>query len=513
MRLCWDLTFAEWALCCYQMAIGAEISVMDVGLSGVEKSFAIDFVERNSNGLIRLNDAIFYFGELGMQERRSAGLMTELLDQHGFAVTRGISGFDTSFLATYGEGSPVIAIHTEFDANPSNSQKSGVTERAEIVPGAPGHCEGHNTNAAVMITAALAVRYAMERFRLPGTLKIFGASAEEQLLSRPYFVRDGLFDDVDIAFHDHTSDEFKGDYGVIQSAAVSAEFTFQGETAHAAMSPWKGRDALDAVVLMDMGIAQYREHMRPTMTAHRVITHGGEQPNVIPSRAACWWYFRDPTAEGARGLFERAKRIAQGAAMMTACEVSIDVRAAVWPVRLNQTIAEVIQRNVEAIGMPHWTEQEHAFARALQAKIGAPEIGLRPATTPLTGPTPQIAASNDCGDVSWKVPMGRLWFPGNVPHLPFHHWSAGAALATSIAHKGGIAGAKALAAATIDYFKTPDLVAQTRSSFTREIGDIAYRPLLPDEQRPPANLNRDLMEKYRPQMETHYPADVAAFQV
>ncbi len=406
MRLYWELTFAECALCCYQMAADAESSAMDVAFTGVEKSFAIDFVERNSSGLIRLNDAIFYFGELGMQEKRSAGLMTGLLEQHGFSVTRGISGFETSFMATYGEGAPVIAIHTEYDANPSNSQKSGVTERAEIVPGAPGHCEGHNTNAAVMITAALAVRYAMERFHVPGTLKIFGASAEEQLLSRPYFVRDGLFDDVDVAFHDHTSDEFKGDYGLIQSAAVSAEFTFHGEAAHAAMSPWKGRDALDAVVLMDMGIAQFREHMRPTMTAHRVITQGGEQPNVIPSRAASWWYFRDPTAEGAGGLFERAKRIAQGAAMMADCEVSIDVRAAVWPVRLNQTIAEVIQRNVEAIGMPRWTEQEHAFARALQAKIGAPEIGLRPATTPLTGPTPQIAASNDCGDVSWKVPMG-----------------------------------------------------------------------------------------------------------
>src|SRR5262249_38771137 len=153
----------------------------------------------------------------------------------------------------------------------------------------------------------------------------------------------------DLAFHDHTYDEFKADYGVIQSAAVSADFTFRGESSHAAVSPWKGRDALDALVLMDMGIAQYREHMRPTMTAHRVITKGGEQPNAIPSLPSVWWYSRDPTAEGARVLFERAQQIAQGAALMANCEVSVDVRAAVWPVRLNQTIAEVIQRNVEAI--------------------------------------------------------------------------------------------------------------------------------------------------------------------
>ena len=351
----------------------------------------------------------------------------------------------------------------------------------------------------------------MEKFDLPGTLKIFGASAEEQLLSRPYFVRDGLFDDVDLAFHDHVLDRFGTDYGLIQSAAISAEFTFHGEAAHAAVSPWKGRDALDAVVLMDAGIAQYREHMKPTMTAHRVITHGGEQPNVIPSKAACWWYFRDPTAEGAGVLFERAQKIAQGAAMMANCELSVDVRAAVWPVRLNQTIAEVIQRNVERVGMPSWTEQEDAFARSLQKQAGAPEIGLRTSADSLQGPAVQIAASNDCGDVSWKVPMGRIWFPGNVPHLPFHHWTAGAALATSIAHKGGLAGAKALAASAIEFFQDNTLVAETKASFGRELAGTVYRPLLPDDQRAPAHLNLALMEKFRPQMEAHYLRDEPVF--
>jgi aminobenzoyl-glutamate utilization protein B len=474
--------------------------------------FAAGFVERNNRAFIALNDSIFYFGELGMQETRSAGLMTAILERHGFSVRRGISGFATSFLATYGDGAPVIAIHTEYDANPSNSQMPGVAERTEIVPGAPGHCEGHNTNAAVMIASALAIRYAMEKFDLPGTLRIFGASAEEQLLSRPYFVRDGLFDDVDLAFHDHVLDRFGTDYGVVQSAAISAEFTFHGEAAHAAVSPWKGRDALDAVMLMDAGIAQYREHMKPTMTAHRVITHGGEQPNVIPSKAACWWYFRDPTAEGARVLFERARKIAQGAALMADCELAVDVRAAVWPVRLNQTIAEVIQRNVERVGMPSWTGQEDAFARSLQKQAGAPEIGLRTSAESLRGPAVQIAASNDCGDVSWKVPMGRIWFPGNVPHLPFHHWTAGAALATSIAHKGGLAGAKALAASALEFFQDNTLVAEAKASFGRELGGTVYRPLLPEDQRAPAHINLALMEKFRPQMEAHYLRDEPIFE-
>jgi aminobenzoyl-glutamate utilization protein B len=187
------------------------------------------------------------------------------------------------------------------------------------------------------------------------------------------------------------------------------------------------------------------------------------------------------------------------------------VRAAVWPVRLNQTIAEVIQRNVERVGMPSWTEQEDAFARSLQKQAGAPEIGLRTSADSLQGPAVQIAASNDCGDVSWKVPMGRIWFPGNVPHLPFHHWTAGAPLATSIAHKGGLAGAKALAASAIEFFQDNTLVIETKASFRRELAGTVYRPLLPEDQRAPAHLNLALMEKFRPQMEAHYLRDEPVF--
>jgi aminobenzoyl-glutamate utilization protein B len=482
-------------------------------LDSPAKRFALDFVERNAKPLATLADSLFYFGELGMQEHRSAELLAGVLAEHGFRVERGISGFPTSFLATYGSGAPVIAVHTEYDANPSNSQKSGVAHREEIVADAPGHCEGHNLNGAVMVAGAIAIRYAMEREKLPGTLKIFGASAEEQLLSRPYFVRDGLFDDVDLAFHDHIYDQFNADYGLIQSAAVSADFTFRGETAHSAVSPWKGRDALDAVVLMDVGLAQYREHMEPKMTAHRVITNGGLQPNVIPSLASVWWYFRHPTAEGARTLFEQGKKIAQGAAMMANCELDVNVRAAVWPVRLNQTVAEVIQRNVEAIGMPQWTADEQDFAKTLQKGANVTASGLRMAVKPLEGPSPQIAASNDCGDVSWKVPMGRVWFPSNVPHVAFHHWAAGAALTTSIAHKGAVAGAKALAASVLDFFIDRDLVAHTKATFKQEIGDVIYKPLLPDDQRPPVDLNRAEMEKYRSFMERHYVKERPVFSL
>lgn len=469
-----------------------------------EKKFLQDFIERNREALACVSDSVFFFGELGMQEHRTSELLCSLLEEHGFAVERNLSGFPTGFMATYGTGSPVIALHAEYDSNPANSQRSGVTEREEIVAGAPGHCEGHNANAAVLVTSALALRHTMEKFKLAGALKIFGAPAEEQLISRPYFVRDGHFDDVDLAFHGHILDELKTDYGLIQNASISADFTFHGESAHAAMWPWRGRDALDGVVLMDMGMAQWREHMRTTMTAHRVITKGGDQPNVIPALASVWWYFRDSTAEGARGLFEQAKKIAQGAALMTNTTLEVRVRSAVWPVLGNQVMAEVVQRNIAAIGMPQWSQEEQAFAKILQRQAQVTDDGLRASVAPLLGPSKQIPASNDAGDVSWKVPMTRVWFPSNVPHIPFHHWTGGAALTTSIAHKGAVAGTLAMTASVIDFLKEPALVASAKTSFHDATAGTVYQSLLPADQQAPVDMNAQVMETFRPLMEPFY---------
>jgi aminobenzoyl-glutamate utilization protein B len=351
----------------------------------------------------------------------------------------------------------------------------------------------------------------MERFGLNGTLKVFGAPAEEMLLSRPYFVRDGYFDDVDLAFHPHVSDDFRSGYGLMQSALISATFTFHGESAHAATGPWKGRDALDAVVLMDAGMAQYREHMEPDMRAHRVITNGGEQPNVIPAKAAIWWYFRHPQAEGTRKLFAQAEKIAQGAALMTNTEVSVDVHAAVWPTRGNQILAELVARNIAAVGMPAWNDEDQQFARALQRGAGVAEDGLKATPSELRGPSKQRSSSNDSGDVTWKVPSGRIYFPANVPNIAYHHWAAGAALATPIAHKGGVAGATVLAASVIDVLSDAALVANAKAVFADELGGVAYRSLLPGGQPPPADLNAEAMDRWRLLMRPHYVRESPVF--
>src|SRR5579885_378492 len=471
---------------------------------GPAQKFICDHVDRNADATATLCDSIFYFGELGMQEFETAKLLCNVLEKGGFKVERGIAGFPTGFCATYGAGRPVIAMHTEYDANPDNSQAAGVAEPRAIVEGAPGHCEGHNVNAAVLVAGALAAARAIDRFGLKGTLKVFGAPAEEQLVSRPYYVRDGWFDDVDIAFHDRIGDQFSAPWGLLQSALISATFTFTGETAHAGVAPWKGRDALDAVVLMDMGMAQYREHMHPTMRAHRVITNGGDQPNVIPRKAAIWWYFRDYTADGARRLFEQAKKIAEGAALMTNTGVETEVMAAVWPTRGNRTLAESVQRSIELVGTPDWSPEEDALARELQARAKVKVEGLRRDAAPFGGPAEQKTSANDAGDVSWKVPMVKFTYPANIPNIGFHHWAAGVSLATSIAHKGAVAGAKVMALSVLDFLEHPERVAEAKASFHAELAGIEYKSLLPPEQKPPVELNRATMEKFRAAMRQHY---------
>jgi aminobenzoyl-glutamate utilization protein B len=480
--------------------------------AGPEKELADDFLNRNAAAIATLNDSIFYFGELGMQEFETSKLMSELLEEAGFAVERGIAGFPTGFCATFGSGKPVVALHTEYDANPDNSQKSGSLEQSSIVEGAPGHCEGHNVNGTVLIAGALAAKAAMEKFGLAGTLKVFGAPAEEQLISRPYFVRDGYFDDVDVAITPHVGQEFTVGYGLLQTALISSVFTFHGETAHAGVAPWKGRDALDAVVLMDVGLAEYREHLMPTMQCQRVITNGGHQPNVIPKTAAIWWYFRASTAEGALKLFERAKKIAEGAALMTDTTVEVDLQSAVWPVRGNQTMAELVQGEYERVGSPDWTTSEDDLARALQAKAKVPVDGLRRTVQRMKGPAVQRPAANDAGDVSWKVPMAKMYFPANIPNISYHHWAAGVALATSIAHKGAVAGAKVLAGSVIECFRNPSIVDAAKATFKKEVEATKYFSMLPADQKPPVELNRAMMEKYRPAMREFYVKARPAFK-
>jgi aminobenzoyl-glutamate utilization protein B len=467
------------------------------------KSEAFACIERNAPAIATVGDSIFAFAEVAMQEFETCQFLCQVLKDIGFAVETGISGFPTAILATYGSGQPVIAVHTEYDALPGVSQAPGVTERKQVVPGAPGHAEGHNCGSALAMGALFAVKQAMDQHQLSGTIKFFGVPAEELVLARPFFVRDGYFDDVDAAIWCHLAANFENSYGVRNYGNMSVEFEFFGKTAHASTSPWSGVSAVDAVKLMDIGWDVLREHLPPTQRSHSVILNGGSQPNVVPDYARIWYMFRESTGEGVKNLYEKAKQVAAGAAMMTGCQWQSKVNAAVWPGRDSRALSEIIQANIDLVGLPQWSEEEMQLAKQIQRAAGVPEVGL---STEVSGLAPAVQGthSNDSGDITWVVPHGKVQFPSNVPGVPFHHWCAGIAPATSIGHKGEVAGAKVLAGTLLDLLSQPELVEKVHACFDEENKGVSYEPLLPLGTTPPLEQNKAIMESYRPAMRQYY---------
>ena len=468
-----------------------------------QKKFAYAVVERNAEPIATLSDNIYYFAELGMQEFESAKLLKETLESIGYRVQTGGAGFPTNVWAEWGSGSPRIAIVTEIDALPEGSQTPGSIPRKPLIAGAPGHMEGHNTHAGVSVGAAIALKQVMERYKLPGTIVLSYGPAEEQIVSRPYLVRAGMFKDVDAALLIHIAPTFGTGVGLMNYAAISAEFTFRGKTAHGSVNPWDGKDAVDAVVLMDTGVNALREHLRPTARAHRSITHGGIQPNIIADLGKIWWFVRDDTGPKAKENFDKVVKVSEGAAIMTGTTVSNEVVASAWPQLSNRAIAEAIQKNIDVVGNPAWSAEENEFAKRFQKAVGVPEIGLATKPLPL-GSRAQSFASNDNGDVTWVVPSGYFQFPASVPGILYHNWVAAVTPTMSISHKGQVAGAKVLAATMLDLLTDPELLKRARAQFREDTKDSPYFSLLPPNAKPPVELNKEMMEKYRPEMKKHY---------
>jgi len=285
--------------------------------SDEQKEFAFGVIERNAVPMAKIGDSIYYFAELGMQEFESTKLMKDVLEAGGFTVQLGAAGMPTNLWARWGNGHPAIAIVSEIDALPEGSQTPMELARKPLVPGAPGHMEGHNTHGGLSAAAAFAVKQTMLRYGIPGSVIVSLGPAEEQLISRPYIVRAGYFKDVDAIIYLHIGNQMATGYGLANYASISANFTFHGKTAHAAVDPWDAKDALDANQLMDVGVAYLRQQLHPTYRIHRVVTNGGIQPNVIPDLAQTWWWVRDANMPDAVQTFEKLINVAKGAALMT----------------------------------------------------------------------------------------------------------------------------------------------------------------------------------------------------
>ena len=459
-------------------------------------------------------DQVFSYGELGFQEVETARYLTGVLRKQGFTVRDSVSGVPTAWVARWGSGKPVIALGSDVDGIPQASQTPGVAFRRPIVDGAPGHGEGHNAGVPLNVTAAIALKRLMERERIAGTIVLWPGTAEELVAGKAYFVRDGLFRDVDAVLFTHVDDEFTTSWGGTTSTGlVSLEFAFRGSAAHAAGSPWRGRSALDAVELMNAGWNFRREHLRLQHRSHYVITDGGDQPNVVPSTARVWYYLRETDRPRIMALWAAADSVARGAALMTGAAVdTVRVLGTAWPQHFNRPLAEAMHANIRAVGMPTWDAADQQLARAIQRETNAATYaptGLPTAISPLGVDVPDSlkrgGGSDDIGDVSWVVPTITLRFPSNIPDLPGHHWANAVSMATPIAHKGVTAGAKAQAMTALDLLLTPRLVADAWTYFRDvQTKDTKYTPILRPADRPVTTLNAATMARYREQMRRFY---------
>ena len=459
----------------------------------------------------RIVDQIFSYGELGFQETETSRFLVRLLRDSGFTVEERIVGIPTAFLATWGTGRPVISLGTDIDDIPQASQWPGIGCHSPMVDGAPGHGEGHNSGMAVNITAALAVRAVMRREHLPGQIRLWPGVAEELGGAKAYYVRAGLFQDVDAVLFTHVDANFGVTWGDRDATGlVSVEYSFEGQSAHAAGAPWRGRSALDAVELMDVGWNFRREHLRLQQRSHYVITNGGDQPNVVPPHASVWYYFREMDEPHIRAMWALGDTMAMAAALMTSTRVSGErVLGSAWPQHFNRPIARAMYANIRRVGLPQWTAADQELARAVQREVSAPDSGLATRLDTLSGPIPMDqrrgGGSDDIGDVSWAAPTVTLRFPSNIPGLPGHNWANAISMATPIAHKGATAGAKVMAMTMLDFLMRPELVAQAWDYFrTVQTKDIKYQPLIRPQDRPAIELNRDVMAKFRPQMRQFY---------
>jgi aminobenzoyl-glutamate utilization protein B len=457
-------------------------------------------------------DTVFSFGELGFQEIETTKYLTGILKQNGFTIEEGVAGIPTAWVASWGSGKPIIALGSDVDCIPQASQKPGVAYHEPMIPGAPGHGEGHNSGVPLNITAALAVKKIMEREKLPGTIRLWPGVAEELLGTKAYYVREGIFKDVDVALFTHVAADFNTSWGEGGgNGLISVEYQFTGESAHSAGAPWRGRSALDAVELMNAGWNYKREHLRISQRSHYVIPDGGDQPNVVPQTASVWYYLRETDYDHIKEMWDFADKMAQGAALMTNTEFTSRVLGSAWPGHFNKPIAETMHTNIEAVGLPKWSNDDETLAKALQKEVNVPVVGMTKTIRPLSGRVDMDddekrgGGSDDIGDVSWTVPTITLRYPANIQAGPGHNWANAVSMATPIAHKGTTAGAKAQAMTMLDLVTRPDLVAAAWDYFKNtQTKNEKYIPLIRPGDEPAIWLNKETMDKYRPEMKKYY---------
>ncbi|MEH6408267.1 MAG: amidohydrolase, partial [Leeuwenhoekiella sp.] len=443
----------------------------------------VNAVDKHNDDLIKISDQIWANAEIAFEEVKSSKLLADYAEENGFTVERGVANIPTAFVATYGEGKPVISVLGEFDALPGISQKMQPTKEP-LVEGAAGHGCGHNLFGAGSLGSAIAIKELIEAGKIKGTIKFFGTPAEEKFFGKLWMAEAGLWDDVDVNLSWHPAAETKAD---IQSSMALVDFIveFYGQAAHAAADPWNGRSASDGLELYTTGINYYREHIKPTVRIHYHIQDGGQVVNVVPDYSRLWVRVRNSDREGLMPVYEQVMKMAEGAAIMANVDYKITLVSGLHEVLVNREGGKAMQKNLEMLGEIAYTDEETAYGKKIQEATGKPQIGMDSKINPLleTKENPG-GGSTDVGDISWIVPNINLGVTTAPKDTPWHSWAVVACGGMSIGHKGMTYASKALALTMYDLFTDPKLVEAVKAEYKERKGDYEYEAMIPDGPPP-----------------------------
>jgi aminobenzoyl-glutamate utilization protein B len=465
---------------------------------------AIKWIENHKEDLIHLSDEIWGLAEIAFQEKESSKLIIDFLEKNGFEIQKEIADMPTAFVASYGEGRPIIGILGEYDALPGLSQKIKTTKEPKE-KGAPGHGCGHNLLGVGSLAAAVSVSQEIRKGNIKGTIRYYGCPAEETFNAKGYIVKKGYFDDVDIALTWHPG--FLNMLNIMSALAMnSVKFRFFGKTAHAAGDPQNGRSALDAVELMNIGANYMREHMIQEARLHYVITNGGGAPNVVPDEAEVWYFVRAPKRHQVESIYERLKKIAEGASLMSGTEFEIDFISGTYNADYNKVVQEVVESKLKEVGAPKFDKTDKQFAKELREtlppdsfegyyRLIPPEYmemakailsqPLNKIVIPPLGEGQSLPGSTDVADVSHNLPLAEFQTACQIMGSPGHSWQNTATSGSSIGHKGMLAAAKVLALSTLEFMNNPELIRKAKKEFEEQHKDSRYKSPLPDGLKPP----------------------------
>lgn len=463
------------------------------------KDFIIRWNEEHTEAFYEAARKIWEYSELSMQEYKSSALLQDLLRANGFTVESGAAGMPTAFIASYGQGRPVIGVNAEYDALPGLSQDSKKLEKSPITAGAPGQGCGHNLLGTGGVKAAIAVKNALENFHLSGTIRVLGTPAEELCLGKPFMGKAGCFEGYDAFLDWHPWSYTKTNYDSCQ-AYFSVKYHFKGRTSHG-NSPWYGRSALDAAILQGHAVELMREHMYPgcppdaaNTINYTFTTTGPEFPSVVPDYTTAWYIGRFITTEDMQEALQRVTKCAEAAAMATETQVEREIITATHHKIPNKTLSTCFHDNMLEVGVPQFTEEEQNKAKAIQRELGKPETGLPTELMPFEGGYTVLC---DTSEFSWNAPYASPWIAMGMQDCGWHHWGVARCAADTMGQKSMDCAAKVISMTAADLICNPDLLQKARDEWKERMDGRTYECLLPKEMKPPIHLNADVMEKYR----------------